>query len=221
MLGIPETDFSENLASDANCAITPSDTSWAKVIAAGCELPQIILSEELGDESVSKLYEDLGFFSVPDFGQIDQEVTALPIVLSPQDIIRGQSDFRVSPLQMALAAATFSSGGTQPGHHLASAINLPENGWTVFPPLGEPHQLFSKSNAEGIARLLAHNSLPIWQTVATTTNEPDQVITWYLAGTLPTWTGAPFSLVIILEEDSPEAALEIGKAMMEAALQVD
>lgn len=218
---IPETDFSKNLTSDANCAITPSDTSWAKVIAAGCQLPQVILSEELGDESVVKLFEDLGFFSVPDLDQIDQEDTASLFPLSPQDIISGNSDFRVSPLQLALAAATFSSGGTQPDPHLATAINLPENGWTVFPPSGESHQLFSKQNADSIAGSLAHNSLPIWQTVATTTNEPDQVITWYLAGTLPTWTGAPFSLVIILEEDSPEAAMAIGKAMLEAALQVE
>ena len=122
---------------------------------------------------------------------------------------------------MALAAATLSTGGTRPIPHLVSAINLPEDGWTVFPPSGEPHQVFSKPNADGIAGELAQCSLPIWQTVATTLNEPGQTITWYMAGTLPTWTGAPFSLVIILEEDSPEAALEIGRAMMEAALQFE
>jgi hypothetical protein len=66
-----------------------------------------------------------------------------------------------------------------------------------------------------------HSSLPFWQTVATTMNESGRVITWYLGGTLPTWTGAPLSLVIILEEDSPQAVLAIGEAMMEAALQVE
>ena len=122
---------------------------------------------------------------------------------------------------MALAAATISSGGSKPIPILASALNRPDTGWTVFLPSGEPHQVFSKPNADGIAGLLSHNSLPIWGSVATTVNEPDQVITWYLGGTLPTWTGAPISLVIILEEDSPQEALAIGQAMMEAALQVE
>jgi peptidoglycan glycosyltransferase len=216
-----ETDYSENLLADENCAIVPNDTDWANVIAAGCELPQIIINEELGDDAVLNLFEDLGFFTTPDIGQIDQEGSVLPIIQSPRDIISGTSDFRVSPLQMALAAATFSTGGIRPIPHLASAINLPENGWTVFPPSGEPHQVFSKPNADGIASALAQSTLPIWQTVATTLNEPEQTITWYMAGTLPTWTGAPLSLVVILEEDSPEAALAIGKAMLESALRVE
>jgi hypothetical protein len=136
-------------------------------------------------------------------------------------VINGQSEFWVSPLQMALAAATLSAGGSQPATQLASAVNLPGTGWTVLPPAGETKQVFSQPNADGIAVLLADDKLPIWQIVARTPNEADQVITWYLAGTLPTWKGAPFSLVIILEEDDPEEALAIGQAMMEAALQVE
>jgi hypothetical protein len=121
---------------------------------------------------------------------------------------------------MALAAATLSTGGSQPAIKLASAVNLPETGWMAFPPAGEAKQVFSQPNADSIAVLLADDNLPIWQIVARTPNEADQVITWYLAGTLPTWTGAPFSLAIILEKDEPQEALAIGQAMMEAALQI-
>jgi cell division protein FtsW (lipid II flippase) len=217
----PETDFSEELFASSPCAITPGVTSWAGVISAGCELPQVILSEELGQDAIQKLYEDLGFFIDPGLGPLKQEDTIPPLILSPQEIISGQSEFRLSPLQMALAAATISSGGSKPIPILASALNRPDTGWTVFLPSGEPHQVFSKPNADGVAGLLSQNSLPIWDSVATTVNEPDQVITWYLGGTLPTWTGAPISLVIILEEDSPQEALAIGQAMMEAALQVE
>jgi cell division protein FtsW (lipid II flippase) len=221
MSQVPETDFSGILESELDCAITPEGLGWGEVIAAGCELPQIILSEELGDDAVLKLYEDLGMFSVPDVGRIEQRIVTSPIIQSPLDVVRGQSEFRVSPMQMVLAAATLSAGGTQPAPQLASALNLPETGWTVFPPSGESNLVFSKPNADNITDILADNSLPIWQTVATTNNEPDQVITWYLAGTLPAWTGAPFSLVIILEEDAPDKAIAIGQAMMEAALQVE
>ena len=218
---VPESDFPGILESELNCAVAPEGLSWGDVTAAGCELPQIILAEEFGDDAVLKLYGDLGMFTVPDIGRTEQRTIASSTLQSPLDVIKSQSEFRVSPLQMALAAATLSSGGTQPAPQLASAINKPETGWTVFPPSGESNQVFSKPNADSIAEILAVDSLPAWQAVATTDNEPDQVITWYLAGTLPTWTGAPFSLVIILEDDAPEAAITIGQEMIEAVLQVE
>ena len=191
------------------------------MISTGCELPQLILSEELGLDAVQTIFEDLGFFTYPGISPLEREGPIPPLVLSPQDIVRGQSEFRVSPLQMSLAAATLSSGGSRPIPILVSALNRPDTGWTVFLPSWESHQVFSKPNADGIAGLLSHDSLPIWESVATTMNEPDQVITWYLGGTSPTWTGAPISLVIVLEEDSPEEALAIGQAMLKAALQIE
>ena len=218
---IPESSISGNLKTGLDCATSPADTSWAEVIAAGCTLPQIRLSQELGDDAILKLYDDLGLFTVPNVDQTNQQSSPPPIIRSPVEVINGQSEFWVSPLQMALAAATLSAGGSQPATQLASAVNLPGTGWTVLPPAGEAKQVFSQPNADGIAVLLADDKLPIWQIVARTPNEADQVITWYLAGTLPTWKGAPFSLVIILEEDDPEDALAIGQAMMEAALQVE
>ncbi len=218
---ISETEFSENLKPEEDCAVIPEEMSWAKVIAAGCRLPQIILSEELGADNVLNLYENLGLFTVPDVGQTDEWILTKPVIPSPLDIPNGQSEFRVSPLQMVRAAATLSSGGIKPAPQLASAINLPQTGWTGFPPSSEASQVFSKIDANRIANTLADDSLPIWQTVATTTNEPDQVITWYLAGTLPTWTGSPFSLVILMEDNLPEAVQDIGQAMMEAALQIE
>jgi cell division protein FtsW (lipid II flippase) len=218
---VPQTDFSGLLETNDDCAVIPADMSWAKVIEAGCKLPQTILSEELGDDNILKLYEDLGMFTIPDIGQTDEQLLRKPIIQSPLDIINGQSEFRVSPLQMVLAAAALSSGGVKPAPQLATALNLPETGWSVFPPSDETNQVFSQLNADRMAETLADDSLPIWQIVATTTNEPDQVITWYLAGTLPTWTGAPFSLVILLEDSNPESAQSIGQAMMEAALQIE
>lgn len=218
---LPITDISEDLLADSQCAIPPGDTSWAKAIAAGCEFPQLILSERLGEDGIQTLYEELGFFTDPGIGLVESENTNSSEIQSSLDILNNQSNLQVSPLQMALAAATLSSGGSRPMPILASAVNQPDTGWTVFSPLGQSSLVFSKPSADSVAELLADSSLPIWQTIATTMNENDQVITWYLGGTLPGWTGAPFSLVIILEEDSPEAALAIGRAMMEAALQVE
>jgi cell division protein FtsI/penicillin-binding protein 2 len=218
---VPEIELSGNLEAGLDCATPPADTSWAEVVAAGCTLPQITLSQELGDDALLKLFDDLGLFTAPNVDQNYQQSSAPPIIRFPEEVISGQSEFWVSPLQMALAAATLSTGGSQPWPQLVSAVKIPETGWTIFPPTGEVKQVFSQPNADRIAVLLADDNSPFWQIVARTPNEADQVITWYLAGTLPTWKSAPLSLVIILEEDNPEEALAIGQAMMEAALKVE
>ena len=54
-------------------------------------------------------------------------------------------------------------------------------------------------------------------TVATARTEQG-TITWYLAGTLPNWLGSPLSLALVLEEDNPEAAREIGLNVFRTAL---
>ena len=221
MSQLPEIDESEISRQEYVCARQPTSASWVEVIAAGCTLPQITIGQQLGDDAVLKLYDDLGLFTVPNLDQTNQEIIKVPIIRSPEEVILGQSEFRVSPLQMGLAAATFSAGGIHPSPVLAAAINLPEQGWTVFPPSGESKRVFSQQNAEGIANSLSDDHLPIWQSISRTPNGSGQMITWYLAGTLPSWTGAPFSLVILLEEDDLEAALAIGQAMMEAALQIE
>jgi cell division protein FtsW (lipid II flippase) len=214
-------DESEISGQEDECATQPAGASWTEVIAAGCTLPQIMIGRLLGDDAILKLYDDLGLFTVPNLGQTSQETSITTIIRSTEDVILGQSEFRVSPLQMALATTTLSAGGVRSSPLLAAAIDLPEQGWTVFPPSGESKQVFSQPNAEGIANSLADDHLPIWQSISRTPNGSGQMITWYLAGTLPSWTGAPFSLVILLEEDDPETALAIGQAMMEAALQIE
>ena len=218
---LPEIVESEMGGQELRCAIQPASNTWAEVVAAGCTSPQITMSRHLGIETILKLYDDLGLFSVPNLDKTSQETKDVPIIRSPEDIILGQTEFRVSPLQMALAATTISAKGVRPNPVLAAAIDLPEQGWTVFPPSGESKQVFSQQNVEGIANSLTDDHLPIWQSISRTPNGPGQMITWYLAGTLPSWTGAPFSLVVLLEEDDPEAALAIGQTMMKAALKIE
>ena len=221
MSQLPPIDESIIGEHEDNCAIKPVGVSWAEVIAAGCPLPQITIGRELGADTMLKVLDDLGLFTVPNLDQTSQEASKMPIIRSPEEVILGQSEFRVNPLQMALASATISADGVRPSPLLAAAINLPEGGWTVFPPSGESKQVLSQSNAAGIANSLADDHLPIWQAVSRTTDESGQMITWYLAGTLPSWSGAPFSVVILLEEDDPEAARMIGQAMMASALQFE
>ena len=221
--GFQLSEFDPSLISDPefDCALPGNQLNWADAISAGCSSSLVTLGEEWEGERLSELLEDLGFFTNINLAPGNNGEYMPAAIRSYEEVILGQSDLQVSPLQVARAAAVLSAGGAMPEPKLAAAVNLPDSGWMVFPSAGDRQQIFSTTNAEGVAQLLADETLPIWQAVSTTTNKQDQASTWYLAGTLPSWSGAPLVLVIVLEEDLPQQALQIGREMMEAALQVE
>ena len=71
------------------------------------------------------LYTALGFYSTPELH--------LPVAVA------GTPDqpLRLSPLQVALAAAALSHDGLRPPPRLAMAVKTPSQGWVVLPPLSE------------------------------------------------------------------------------------
>ena len=221
--GFQLSEFEPSLLGDPamDCSSPIVEANWGDAISAGCSLPVLRLGEELGTERFTTLLVDLGFFTAITLGPDGGDEYTPTAIRSPDDVLLGRSDFVVSPLQVARAGALLSAGGAVPEPQLAAAVNLPDSGWTVFPAGSESQQITSRLSADGVAELLADETLPVWQTVSKLENDQGQVITWYLAGTLPDWSGAPLVLVIALEDGTPEKALSIGRGMMEAALQVE
>lgn len=203
------------------CAVSPADFSWEHLMAAGCEVAQLLLSQELNNSESTQLLEKLGFFAIPSLEQPGETVQQSAAFHSLEEVIFGDAEILVSPLQMASAAAIISSGGVRTEPRIALGLNLPEEGWRLFSPSGEQVQVFPKSNVDEFSNSIANQNLPIWESLSVSQNEQDQEITWYLAGTLPTWSGAPLGLAVLLEEADPQEAQRIGQAMMEAALKFD
>ncbi|MEJ2263745.1 MAG: FtsW/RodA/SpoVE family cell cycle protein [Anaerolineales bacterium] len=204
---------------ELTCALQPQEPTWNNLLAGGCPTAQLALAQSLGKDAVLTLYKQLGFYTPP---SLRLPTDSLPSPLAFDDEARaflGQANIAVSPLQMALAAGTISTGGIRPAPRLASAVNTPKAGWVVLPALGEPAQVFQESIANQVAEALTAERLPVWQVIAATPNGPQQYVTWYVAGTLPTWTGDPLTLVIVLEENNPELAQVIGRAVLQTAIQ--
>jgi len=204
---------------DLSCARTPEELTWESAIANGCPGPQAALGRSLGSQSVLRTYTNLGLYTAP---QLRLPTTTQPAPLSlrdPQSTYVGQADVSVSPLQMALAATTISTSGERPAPRLAAAVNTPTADWVVLPSLGESLQVFTPKAADDLAESLAVEGLPVWQTLASTPNGSLGKVTWYLAGTLPSWNGTQLSLAVLLEEDNPELAEVIGRAMLQAAIK--
>jgi cell division protein FtsI/penicillin-binding protein 2 len=221
-LDISEFDPASIGEAGIECALNNVESNWAAAVIAGCSGAQIKLAELLGEEDFNNLLNQLDLFTnISLDAQIEETSSPLPAVGSPEEVIRGQSDLRVSPFQIARAAASLSAGGEMPEPQLTAALNIPGSGWMIIPATDEHEQVFPQLDADKTSWLLADDSLPIWQAVGRSATSADQFVTWYIAGTLPSWTGARFTLVTVLEADAPQEALEIGRQMMETALQVE
>ncbi|MBI3738620.1 MAG: hypothetical protein HY258_06210, partial [Chloroflexi bacterium] len=160
-----------------------------------------------GDQ-VKSLYESLGFYSTP---QVQMPVTQA----SPKDKIE---NLRISPLQMALAAATLSNNGMRPAPRIALAVNTPQQGWVVLPSLDQPVEVFSAESITPVAQKLAVEDQPYWEWIGKAESDKEP-LTWYLAGTLPNWQGLPLTIVILIEGDRPLTAQSIGRQLIQAAIK--
>ena len=157
----------------------------------------------MGETERNKLYEALGFYKEP---QLHLQVTAAGS--SPDNL-------RVSPLQMALATAALSNNGLRPAPRIALAVNTPQQGWVILPVLGEPVETLSPPFARETAQEMAGDN-PYWSFMGANADTP---VTWYLAGTLPDWSGTPLALVVVLEERNSMLASKIGGELFNTALQ--
>ena len=118
-----------------------------------------------------------------------------------------------TPLQMAVAATALSNEGVAPAPRLALAVDTPQSGWVVLPALGEAQQLFSKAEAEQVARSLRVEEEGYWQILA---KEEEGDTLWLLAGTMPSQSGTPLVVAAVLEEGDETLAKEIARLLLTA-----
>ena len=124
----------------------------------------------------------------------------------------------LSPLQTALCAAAISAGGARPVPIFVLGVNTPTAGWVILPTEGDVVQLMTPPNAEAAARAMAVDDQLIWQTTNRIDNEAENPLTWSVGGTMPVWSGIPLSIAVLLEEDNPTLAQQIGQQMLNAAM---
>lgn len=122
-----------------------------------------------------------------------------------------------SPLQMARMAALLSNGGTLPTPHMTLAVNLPGQGWVIFPLSEGDTPIFSSASSQQAAQTLTVSGQPYWEALGQG-GEKSNPVTWYLAGTLPNWQGTPLALALAIETDDRPLAQKIGQSLMNTVL---
>ena len=213
------------------CSLPPAADNWGNVVANGCPGADTTLGKLLGTEQLYKLFNTLGFFKTPQLRlptntapdphtYTDSETAALG--LQPPSSASDQAPeqaLRLSPLQMALAAAALSNQGILPAPNLVTAVNTPQAGWVILSPLGETNQSLFSAATNVTATSLVEEGGTVWQTVSIAPNGPENSVSWFVGGTPPEWEGKPLALAVIIEEDNPTLVTRIGQSLLQAAMQ--
>ncbi len=155
---------------------------------------------------VSSIYRSLGLSAAPEI----RMTVGAPFGGS------GITDPRVSPLQMAVAAASLSNLGIRPAPRIASAIRSPLQGWVVLPQLGKSVPVFSAASATRVALDYVGDKADLWQW-RSTIDAQGRTLTWFLAGSQPGGQGTPLVVVVLLEDGSAAVSAQIGTDLLNAA----
>lgn len=134
-----------------------------------------------------------------------------PAINMPFDI--DEERLRFSPLQVTLASASLSNEGIIPSPRIAIAVNTLEQGWVVLPALSESKSINQLEASNEAVLSFVEDQNQFWSHVSQASLN-ETIVTWYVAGTLPNWQGAPLTLVVVLEENNIPLAEFIGKNLM-------
>jgi hypothetical protein len=200
------------------CALPPDNPAeWAELVANGCPAGLAALSESFSAAQLDELFNSLGFYQAP--------TLPLPVAASSAQRVQqvtlsaiGQENLTVTPLQMALAAAALTNDGIRPIPNLASTVQTPHQGWVVLSS-SETVSTLLANKTTGTMNLLSMQNGHFWQVTGAAQANNDTALAWYLAGTLPEWQGTPLALALVLEGETPQSALEIGRALIQGATQ--
>ncbi|MCX7607984.1 MAG: FtsW/RodA/SpoVE family cell cycle protein, partial [Anaerolineales bacterium] len=163
------------------------------------------LSTSAPRAELEALYQQLGFYSTPQ--------VRLPAAAA----VSSEQTLQISPLQMALAAASLSHEGIRPAGRLVLAVHTLQEDWVILPPQDKEQKIFTPAQVAGATRRYALAHLPCWQFTAQA-KRGDETFTWSFGGTLPDWQGAPLAIVMVLEKNAPALAQYLVQEMLRFAI---
>lgn len=181
----------------------------------GCNQAYSELTALISGDDLLKTTGNLGFFTVFDFQLPISLIDPTPSeIVDPKDFFMDNSSFLVSPLQMARLASALTNQGELPIPTLVNSYKNEVGEWITFPVPEKSAPVLSSYTTSQITNLLQAGSSPYWFNTGHATDLDGQIITWYIGGTLPEWQGSPLAVAIVLEENEPRLAQEIGELLL-------
>jgi len=208
-------------SNNLSCAFSiEGDITWSNLISNGCEKGQHALINSIDAQIIMGLFDNLGFFTSPKLHLPTAEIP-IPNLTDPAILPTANNTMLISPLQMAIAASSFSNEGVVPGARIVSAVQDPLDGWNTLPKLQGNVNGMPASTAEKINNLLQAADLPYWQIVSDSKTTDGESISWFVAGTVTEWQGQPTIAVVVIENNTPDAAQTIGHTLIENSIRLN
>lgn len=218
LIQIPPETYLQLNKDRLDCAITiEDDITWNSLIINGCAGAQSVLINNFDQDALRDLFQNLGFFTSP--------VLHLPVAKASSfdsmslSLDEEDNSMVLSPLQMALAASALTNQGIVPGPRIVNAVQDAHGEWITLPKLQSNVDAIQANLVSVVNDLLMTEDFPYWQILSfSKTNEGDSAA-WYVAGTYSNWQGQPVVVVVVLENNTPEAVQTIGRMIVELAIR--
>ncbi len=207
------------------CSEPPSAPhTLASAYAAACPGPIAALGERLGAEGLTEAVERWGLTTPPSLEvpteSADWSSDTLSTTAMLQDTAIGQGALTISPLQVALMAATVGNQGTMPAPRLVQRFQGGEGGWQEPSSVSEPRAILTPSQADA---LLANweryddNISGHWGIAVAGEGKPH---TWFIGVTSALGEG-PYAVAVLIEHaDDPQKAVDVGVALLQYVRRV-
>lgn len=180
----------------------------------GCES---VSDELLNTTDPSLLQADLeafGLFSAPELAvETSQPATALTVEQLDQDPLQVMG-INVSPIQMAMVAASITNNGARPAPALVNSYLTPEGSWQSLGPGKTVAVVYTPSLAAELQSELRSSNQTIWYQIGHALINQEEPLTWYIGGTTPEWSATPLAIAVAIEADTSDLALTIGSTLL-------
>jgi cell division protein FtsW (lipid II flippase) len=208
----PSAEWTTLTGKSASCAEYPGNNpNWTTLISSGCTEAISRLLESTTSNDLTALYKSLGFSSQPKIQIETGAPVAIPSLANVSQYVT-TDNLRLSPLQLAVAAAELTNGGQKVTPVLVTAYQSTDGNWNLLNS-SATNQSIPNINAKKTVDLLVQGNTPVWKTVAQVVDNK-KTVSWYVAGTPSNWQGVPFALVIALEDNTAAQAELIGNQLI-------
>ncbi len=180
----------------------------------GCES---VSEELLHSADPALLQTDLGGFGLFSAPELAVETAEPAAILTTAQLDQNPllvMNINVSPVQMAMVAATITNNGARPAPALVNSYLTPEGDWQALGPGKTVAVVYTPSLSTEIQADLRSSTQTIWYQVGHAMINLEEPLTWYIGGTTPEWSATPLAIAIAIEEDAPALALTIGNTLL-------
>ncbi len=198
--------------SDFYCAKAMRQSEAFTGIQHGCETTMKDLFRINNPIALLEQLDRFGLYNLPSFPLEQAKAESIPTETDPAKLRSVIPATKVSPLQMALVAASITNNGKQVSPRLVNAYQT-DSGWNSYPETVHESQILTERVAQSVRKLFSKETQAYWYAMGHSVLE-DQVITWTIGGTNDAWSATPLAIAIAIEGVEAPLAYQIAESLL-------